>query len=72
MHCSFKSQVARVANNIFHNFENLRALEINESMIDEGKIKIEDLYNSGEKFPHLYCGIPKESVNQIIKLKKES
>jgi uncharacterized protein (DUF952 family) len=61
IHCSYAHQVCRVANALFAGVTGLVLLEIDKvrtgcDVIDE------DLYGSGEAFPHIYGSLPWEAV----------
>jgi uncharacterized protein (DUF952 family) len=64
IHCSYLNQVCRVANLFYKGKNDLVLLEINKARTDCEVID-EDLYNSGEAFPHIYGKLPWEAVVAI-------
>lgn len=61
IHCSYPNQVCRVASRLFKGCADLVLLEINKSQLT-CKVIDEDLYESGELFPHIYGELPWEAV----------
>ena len=61
IHCSFRYQLLRVANFLFKGQKDLVLLVIDETMLTS-PVKYEDLYNLGEKYPHIYGVINIDSV----------
>lgn len=64
IHCSYPHQVCRVANLFYHGKTDLVLLEINKALIDCEVID-EDLYQSGEAFPHIYGQLPWKAVMAV-------
>ena len=64
IHFSFKNQLVNVANYIYKEYEKLIVLEIEtEKLSCPEALKIEDLYNYGENYPHLYHAL---NISAII------
>ncbi|MGL5796470.1 MAG: DUF952 domain-containing protein [Waterburya sp.] len=61
IHCSYLNQVCRVANLFYRGKTDLVLLEINTARIGCEVID-EDLYDSGENFPHIYGKLSWEAV----------
>lgn len=61
IHCSLRNQLIRVANYNFKNQKGLVLLVIDETML-KSEVKYEDLYNLGEKYPHIYGPVNLTSV----------
>ena len=61
IHCSYPHQVCRVANHLFKGSTDLVLLEIDKTQLTCEVID-EDLYESGELFPHIYGELPWEKV----------
>lgn len=57
VHFSFAHQVARVANAIYPDEPDLIAVEVDSEAVP-AELLIEDCYESGEVFPHVYGPIP--------------
>ena len=66
IHCSLRHQLIRVANYNFKHQKGLVLLVIDETML-ESQVKYEDLYRSGEKFPHVYGPVNLSSVIGVHK-----
>jgi len=64
IHCSYASQVCKVALNFYKAQKDLVLLEIDKSVLNCEVID-EDLYNTGEDFPHIYGELPWQAVVQI-------
>ena len=64
IHCSYANQVCRVANFLFKGNADLVLLEIDKTRLDCDVVD-EDLYESGELFPHIYGELPWNSVIAI-------
>tara|TARA_B100001094_G_C18118013_1_gene765170 strand:- start:1102 stop:1419 length:318 start_codon:yes stop_codon:yes gene_type:complete len=61
IHCSYSEQVIGTWNKVFDRRSGLWLLHINPALI-EARIIDEDLYQMGEKFPHVYGPIPLRAV----------
>lgn len=57
IHCSYADQVCRVANQFYKGSADLVLLEIDQMKLN-CKVVDEDLYDSGESFPHIYGKLP--------------
>ncbi len=64
IHCSYPMQVCRVANFLYKGQTDLMLLEIDKVHIN-CEIIDEDLYASGELFPHIYGQLPWSAVLAI-------
>jgi uncharacterized protein (DUF952 family) len=64
IHCSYSHQVCRVANLFYRGKTDLVLLEINKARTGCDVID-EDLYDSGENFPHIYGKLSWEAVVAI-------
>ena len=64
IHCSYPMQVCRVANFLYKGKTDLVLLEIDKAHIN-CEIIDEDLYDSGELFPHIYGKLPWNAVVAI-------
>lgn len=61
IHCSYPNQVCRVADYLFKGSADLVLLEIDTTQLT-CEVVDEDLYESGELFPHIYGELPWEAV----------
>ena len=61
VHCSRRDQVAATANRFYHDLDELVLLTIDEAALDV-PVRDEDLYGTGEAFPHVYGPIPVAAV----------
>ena len=61
IHCSTAAQVDRVAVALFSGRDDLVLLTIDEGTVDS-RVVFEDLYESGEDFPHVYGPIPVAAI----------
>jgi uncharacterized protein (DUF952 family) len=55
VHFSFAEQVARVANALYRDEPDLIVVEIDPAGLE---VVVEDCYDAGEQFPHVYRPIP--------------
>ena len=60
-HFSFAHQVATVANAIYRDVPDLMVIEVESDMVP-AELRVEDCYESGEPFPHVYGPIPIAAV----------
>lgn len=67
VHCSTRNQVLRVANALFLGERNLLLLTIDTERC-EAETRWEDLYGSGEEFPHVYGPIGVAAVVRVCEL----
>lgn len=65
IHCSMAHQIIDVAEFNFKNQNNLVLLEIDLNQL-QSPVKFEDLYESGEDFPHIYGALNLEAVSQVF------
>ena len=65
IHCSDWDQVEGVANNLYEGEDDLLLLVIDENEV-EPEIVYEDLYDLGEKFPHIYGTLDTEAVIDAV------
>ena len=65
IHCALKEQILRVANSRFRGRENLVLLCIKKDRL-RSKLIFEDLSNLGEKHPHVYGVINKDSITKVV------
>ena len=70
IHCSFKDQVARVANLFYADQTELLALCIDPGRLTH-TVRDEDV-GTGERFPHLYGPIEREAVVAVIPLQRDA
>lgn len=61
IHCSYAHQVCGVADRLFQNCRDLVLLQIDSSQLLCDAVN-EDLYGSGERFPHIYGELPWSAV----------
>jgi uncharacterized protein (DUF952 family) len=61
IHFSFVGQVDGVANSLYGDAGELYVLEVDPAQLP-GEIRVEDSYNSGVEFPHLYGPLPVAAV----------
>lgn len=67
IHCSYKDQLIKVANTLYRGSKDLIVLCINEEKV-EHILKVEDLYNLNENYPHLYGELPINAVEKVVKI----
>ncbi|MGL1894004.1 MAG: DUF952 domain-containing protein [Spirochaetaceae bacterium] len=71
IHCSFEDQILKIANAYYKNQSNIVILCINEKRIDS-EIKLENLFNMDENYPHVYGELPINAVQGVVKLELDS
>ena len=71
IHCSFQDQVAGVASRIFSGRDDLLLMEIKPDLVT-AEIKVEDSYNAGVEYPHIYGPIPLGAVRRVYRLQTPS
>ena len=64
IHCSYADQVCRVADFLYRGRSDLLLLEVDSSRMS-AKVLVEDLYESGEPFPHIYGELPWRAVAAV-------
>ena len=57
VHCSYAEQVAGTANLIFAGVDGLCVVELDPARLD-AEVRVEDSYDSGTAFPHIYGPVP--------------
>lgn len=71
IHCSFEEQIMKVANTFYKNQKNLLILCINEKKLTSS-LKVEDLFNLNEAYPHIYGELPIKSIVKVISIEVDS
>ena len=61
VHCSRRDQVEATANRFYGDIDEVVLLTIDEAALDVAVVD-EDLYGTGERFPHVYGPIPVTAV----------
>lgn len=70
IHFSFKNQLVEVANAVYKDYEKLIVLEIKtEKLENPDTLRIEDLYDYGEDYPHLYSSMNISSIVSQFEMK---
>jgi len=64
IHCSNENQVCKVANNLYKDEEDILLLYIDEKKLSS-EVVYEDLYQLGEKYPHVYGPINLDAVIKV-------
>lgn len=67
IHCSFEDQVLKVANTFHKGQRDLLVLCIDDNKI-KSIVKVEDLFNLNENYPHIYDELPKNAIEKVVKL----
>jgi uncharacterized protein (DUF952 family) len=67
IHCSFKSQLIRVANTFFSTQDNLLILEIDEKKLDS-ILKVESAIDVNDNYPHIYGKINLDAIVNTLPL----
>jgi uncharacterized protein (DUF952 family) len=70
VHCSYPEQVLTPANERFGGQSNLVLLVLNPDQI-QAPVVVEDSYDSGTAFPHIYGPIPVDAIDQVIEFPPE-
>ena len=65
IHCSRRDQVEATANRFYGDVAELVLLTIDEAALD-APVVVEDLYATGETFPHVYGPIPVSAVVDAV------
>ena len=68
IHCSYGHQVPGTVAKHFEGATDLLALELDPAALGGVRLVDEDLYNSGQAFPHAYGALPAASVQAIVTL----
>ena len=64
IHCSNENQVCKVADTLYKDEEDVLLLYIDETKL-MSKVVYEDLYQLGEKYPHVYGPINLDAVVKV-------
>lgn len=67
VHCSFAEQIPGTVAKHYPGRDDLIVLEIDPELLT-GDIVVEDSYNSGKEFPHVYAPVEPSAVRQTIAL----
>jgi len=67
IHCSYDHQVQRIADLVYRGRDDVLLLEIDPARVD-APIEVEDLDDSGERFPHIYGPLNRDAVVRIAAL----
>ena len=70
VHCSYWQQLPAVVNTLFTGASGLIVLEIDEALLD-APVRDEDLYESGERYPHVYGPLPVVSLTGVLRIRWE-
>lgn len=62
IHCSTSEQLRKVAHELFGDRNDLIVLTIDPDALDDETLVYEDLYELGERFPHIYGPLPTSAV----------
>lgn len=65
IHCSTREQVVSTADMLFKGQSGLALLQIEESDL-ETPVLYEDLYETGQLFPHIYASLKPAQVTAVI------
>ncbi|WP_442604180.1 DUF952 domain-containing protein [Paenibacillus sp. KN14-4R] len=68
IHCSTQNQVIGVAESFYKGKDDLLLLAIAEDRV-HAKVVFEDLYDLGQKYPHIYGALNLDAVEHIYHLK---
>ncbi len=71
IHCSRPAQLIEVIAQIFQGRDDLLLLCIDEEKV-EAEIKYEDLYDSGEKYPHIYGRLNLDAVIEVCNFEADA
>lgn len=71
VHFSFAEQVEGVANSLYRDVDQLIVVEIESDDVSH-ELRVEDCYEAGEKFPHIYGAIPTGAVRGMHELARTS
>jgi glutathione S-transferase len=67
IHCSFASQVQRIADLVFRGRDDVVLLEIDVDLVPV-EIRVEQIGDSDEAFPHIYGPLPIDAVARVGQL----
>ena len=65
VHCSLPEQLVPVADAVYRDRQGLVLLVVDADQVP-AKIRFEDCYQSGQKFPHIYGPLPVKAVDQVL------
>ena len=65
IHCSLRRQLLTVADTFYRGRQDLVLLVIDEEQV-EPVVRYEDLYDSGDDFPHIYGPLNREAVMRVV------
>jgi anti-anti-sigma factor len=68
IHCSFARQVAATAARFYADVDDVVVLRIDPSRLGDAAVVVEDLFDAGEAFPHIYGPIPVAAVVGVRRL----
>jgi uncharacterized protein (DUF952 family) len=68
VHCSFVDQVDAIAARFYADVDDAVVLHIDPARLTS-RIEVEDLYGTGEQFPHVYGPIPITAVVEVQPLR---
>jgi uncharacterized protein (DUF952 family) len=70
VHFSHEHQVSRTANLLYHGQDGLIVVEIDPARLPAPVVE-EDLYDAGERFPHVYAAIPTQAALAVHPLSRD-
>ncbi len=70
IHCSLPEQVVAVANDIYRGRSDLVLLVIDPARV-KAEIRLEDCYECGQEFPHIYGPLLPGAVEQVLEFKPD-
>jgi uncharacterized protein (DUF952 family) len=68
IHCSFADQVDATAARFYADVDDVVVLRIDRGRLTS-RVQVEDLYGTGERFPHVYGPIPVNAVVDVRPLR---
>ena len=70
IHCAFAEQVDAIATRFYADVDEVVVLRIDpERLPNRVEVVVEDLYDTGERFPHVYGPIPVDAVVEVRRLR---
>ncbi|HEX2903810.1 MAG TPA: DUF952 domain-containing protein [Jatrophihabitans sp.] len=70
VHFSYRDQVAGTANLLYHQQQDLVVVEFDPARLG-APVVVEDLYDAGQEFPHVYAAIPIEAAVAVHPLQRD-
>ena len=67
IHCSFRHQVGKIADLVYRGREDVVVLEIDPALLG-APVKVEDLDDVGDAFPHIYGPLHRDAVVKVTAL----